>query len=154
MDVMMVVFVLIYIYSTNFHVLYRRDARYQCHSFSKVTCYHTILEFGSVRWYLHYLPSEIRGAKFHNINIVCNSIGQDLIKALAFYKSSATILCEALKMPFKNNHIMDTIKVLEPTNMPTQQVGLTCWGVHCAYYRVPQEFHDKQKLPPSIHQRQ
>lgn len=83
-------------------------------SFNKETCHHTIFKFGPVRWYLHCVSSEIRGAQFHDINMVCNSIGQDLIEALVPLKGSTTIVCEALKMRFKNNHNMDAIMVLEP----------------------------------------
>ena len=48
--------------------------------FNKETSYHTIIDFGPVREYIHCLPSEIMGAKFHIINMVCDRTRQDLIE--------------------------------------------------------------------------
>lgn len=75
-----------------------------------------------------------------------------MIEALAFQKSFAIAVCEALEVRFADNHIMDAFKVLGPTNMPTRQVGLASWGVQemetlCAHYGVQREFHGKTLSP-------
>lgn len=62
------------------------------------------------------------GVKFHDINIIRDHTRQELIKALAFQKSFMTIVCEVLEMQFKDNHIMDAFKILEPTN-----AHVACW---------------------------
>lgn len=66
-----------------------------------------------------YIIYQVRlgGAKFHDINMVHDRIGQDLLDALVFQKSFAIVVCEALEMRFEGNLIMDELKVLGPTNM-------------------------------------
>lgn len=43
--------------------------------------------------------------------------GEHLTEALIFQIFFATAICEALKMRFEDNYLMNAFKMLEPTNM-------------------------------------
>ena len=57
-----------------------------CKIFNEQTGYHILPEFGPQGGYLKRLPSEIRGGKFHDVDMIRDRTGQDLMKAVAFQK--------------------------------------------------------------------
>ena len=64
------------------------------------------------------LSSEIRGDKFHEVEMIRDRTGQDFMDAVAFQKHFALAVCNTLECRFEDNHIMTSFKVLGPTNMP------------------------------------
>ena len=97
--------------------------------FIEQTGYHILPEFGPQGRYLKRLSSEIRGGKFHDVNMIRNKTEQDLMDAVTFQKQFALAVCNALESRVEDNHIIATFKVLDPTNMHSKQVGLANWGV-------------------------
>jgi len=99
-----------------------------CEIFNEQTGYHILPEFGPQGRYLRRFPNEIRGGKFHDVDMIRDRTEQDLIKAMTFQKQFALAVCNALECRFEDNHIMAAFKVLGLTNMPSKQVGLANWG--------------------------
>jgi hypothetical protein len=91
--------------------------------------FHIIPEFGPPSGYLRRLASEIRGAKFHTIEMVRDPNGADLEAALSFQKMYVESVCKALEARFVDNDIIDAFKIFNPIHMPQRQVGLASWGV-------------------------
>ena len=95
------------------------------------------------------LSSEIRGGKFHDINMIRDKTEQDLMDAVTFQKQFTLAICNALESRFEDNHIIATFKVLDPTDMHSKQVGLANWGVVelellCTQYRVERKIGGKK----------
>ena len=72
--------------------------------------------------------SDIRGGKFHEVEMIRDRTGQELMDAVTFQKHFVLAVCNALEYKFEDNHIMTSFKVLGPTNIPSKQVGLANWG--------------------------
>ena len=70
------------------------------------------------------LSSDIRGGKFHDVEMIRDRTGQGLMDAMAFKKYFAFAVYNVLEYRFEDNHIMTTFKVLGPPHMPSTQVGL------------------------------
>ena len=51
-------------------------------------------------------------------------MGHVLMDVLEFQKQFVLAMYNALEFKFEDNHIMATLRVLGPTNMPSRQVGL------------------------------
>jgi Domain of unknown function (DUF4371)/hAT family C-terminal dimerisation region len=98
-------------------------------TFNPSTGFHIIPEFGPPSGYLRRLSSEIRGAKFHTIDMIRDPSGVDLEAALFFQKMYAEAVCMALEARFVDNDVIDAFKILNPIHMPQRQVGLSSWGV-------------------------
>ena len=64
------------------------------------------------------MSSEIRGFKFHSVEMVRNSSGIDLEAALSFQKLYVQVICDALSACFVDNNVVDAFKILNPSNMP------------------------------------
>ena len=75
------------------------------------------------------VSSEIRGSKFHSIDMIRDPLGRDLESALDFQKTYSKAVCSALEARFVDNDIIDCFKILNPLHMPRKQVGLASWGV-------------------------
>ena len=84
-------------------------------------------DFGSNEGFLKGLPSKICGSKYHDVDMVCDCLGRNLEKALAFQKNFIEAIIEALEVRFVDNNIMGCFKNLSSINMPTKQVGLKSW---------------------------
>ena len=91
--------------------------------------YHIIPSFGPPGGYLQRLSSEIRGSKFHDVEMIRDRTGADLVEALAFQTSFAEEVCKGLEARFQENHVISCFKVLNPCELPSRQVGLKSWGV-------------------------
>ena len=50
--------------------------------------------------------------------------GHVLMDVLEFQKQFVLAMYNALEFKFEDNHIMATLRVLGPTNIPSRQVGL------------------------------
>jgi len=98
-------------------------------TFNASTGYHVIPSFGPPNGYLMRLSSEIRGSKFHSIDMIRDRTGVDLEEALVFQKTYAEAVCRALEARFSDNDIISAFSVLNPSNMPSKRVGLNSWGV-------------------------
>jgi hypothetical protein len=98
-------------------------------TFNPCTGFHIIPEFGPPGGYLRRLPSEIRGSKFHSIDMVRDASGADLEAALNFQKLYAEAVCVALDARFDDNDVIDCFKIFNPIHMPQRQIGLASWGV-------------------------
>jgi hypothetical protein len=101
---------------------------------------------------LKRLSSEIRGGKFHEVEMIRDRMGQDLMNAVAFQKHFALAVCNTLEYRFEDNHIIIVFKVLDPTNMPSKQIGLANWGLVdlellCGQYGVEHEIGRRKILP-------
>jgi hypothetical protein len=77
-------------------------------------------QFGPPYGYLQCLSSEIRGFKFHSIDLIWDPLGCDLESALDFEKTYSEEVCSALEARFK---------ILYSLHMPRRQVGLASLGV-------------------------
>jgi len=65
----------------------------------------------------------------------------DLAEALEFHRAFAKAMCAGLNAQFQDNDIISCFKILNPSNMPSKQIGLQNWGVadlECllAHFRV------------------
>ena len=96
-------------------------------TFNEQIGYHIVSEFDPQGKKLRRLSSEIRGGKFHKVEMIHDRTGQDLMDVVAFQKHFDLAVCNALECTFENNHIMTVIKILNSTNMPSKQVGLANW---------------------------
>jgi hypothetical protein len=111
-------------------------------------------QFGPPSGYLQRLSSEIRGSKFHSIDLIRDPLGCDLESALDFQKTYSEAVCSALEARFVDNDIIDCFKILNPLHMPRRQVGLASWGVVeldrlLQQYGV-QKMQGDQVLPPLV----
>ena len=86
-------------------------------------------QFGPPCGYLQHLPSEIRGSKFHSIDLIRDPLGRDLESALDFQKNYSEAVCSALEARFVDNDIINCFKILNHLHMRRRQVGLASWGV-------------------------
>jgi len=98
-------------------------------TFNESFGYHVIPDHGPQGGYLQRLSSEIRGTKFHEIDMIRDRTCADLESALSFQKSYAKSIIKALEACFEDNDLISTFKVFNPSNMPSRKVGLASWGV-------------------------
>ena len=91
--------------------------------------YHIIPQYGPPSGYLQRLSSEIRGSRFHSVDMIRDPNGNDLEEALNFQNSYAEAICKCLEAEFSNNDIISAFKILNPFNMPSKRVGLNSWDV-------------------------
>jgi hypothetical protein len=91
--------------------------------------FHIIPEFGPPSGYLRCLSSEIRGSKFHSIDMIRDASGADLEVALNFQMLYVEAVCVALDARFVDNDIIDSFKFFNPIHMPQRQIGLASWNV-------------------------
>jgi len=98
-------------------------------TFNEDTGYYIIPSFGPPGGYLQRLSSEIRGSKFHSVEMIRDRTGADLAEALAFQTSFAEEVCKGLEARFQDNDIISCFKILNPCELPSRQVGMKSWGV-------------------------
>ena len=98
-------------------------------TFNEETRFHILPDFGPHGGYLKRLSSEIRGGRFHSVEMVRDRTGADLEEALLFQKFFAEAVIDALETHFGDNGVIGCFKILSPSNMPVRQVGLKSWGV-------------------------
>jgi hypothetical protein len=98
-------------------------------TFNSNTNYHVILNHVPPYGYLQGSPSEIRGAKYHLVEIIRDPSGVDLEKSFAFQKPYAQAICNALEVRFQDNHVVYTFKISNLSNMASNRVGLSYWDV-------------------------
>lgn len=98
-------------------------------TFNEDTSFQILPEYGPDGDHLRKLRSEIRGKMFHSFEMQRSRLGADLEDALAFQKSFAEAVCNGLDAQFTNNDLISCFKILNPTNMPSRQVGLQNWCV-------------------------
>ena len=77
-----------------------------------------IPQFGPSCGYLQRLSSEIRGSKFHSIDLIQDPLGRDLESVLDFQKIYFEAVCSALEAKFVDNDIINCFKILNPLHMP------------------------------------
>ena len=122
--------------------------------FNEDTQYHVLPEFGPFGGYMRRFATQIRGFTFLSIDMVRDQQGRDLEEALTFQKQFSEAMILALEFRFEDNDIVSAFKVLNPTNMPSKQVGLAQWGCAelealCRQYGVERKIRGKD-LPPLI----
>ena len=93
-------------------------------TFNEDTGFHLLPEYGPHGGYLKRLQSEIRGKMFHGFEMKRCRLGTDLGEALDFQRAFAEAVCAGLDARFQDNDLITCFKVLNPTNMPSRQVGL------------------------------
>jgi hypothetical protein len=76
-------------------------------TFNPSTGFHIIPKFGPRGRYLCRLHGEIRGSKFHSIDMIRNASGDDLEAVLNFQKLYAEVVCVALDARIDDNDIID-----------------------------------------------
>ena len=116
--------------------------------------YHVIPQYGPSGGYLQRLSSEIRGSKFHSVDMIRDSNRIYLEEALNSQKSYAEVVCKCLEARFSDNGIISAFKILNPSNMPSKRVGLNSWDVadlevYLNHYAVGKEIGGKT-LPPLV----
>ena len=124
--------------------------------FNESTGYHVLPDYGPHGGYLKRLQSEVRGSMFHSFQMTRSRLGIDLEEALMFQKNFAQVVCSALDARFCDNDLISCFKILNPTNMPSGQVGLQNWCVSeldtlLCHYGVDRS-HGSFKLPPLVDQ--
>ena len=75
--------------------------------------------------------TQIRGFRFLSIDMVRDQQGRNLEETLTFQKQFSEAVIRALESRFEDNDIVSAFKVLNPTNMPSRQVGSSLWAVWC-----------------------
>jgi hypothetical protein len=98
-------------------------------TFNSSIGFHIIPKFEPPGGYFRRLPSEIRGSKFHSIDMVRDASGVDFEVALNFRKLYTEAVCVALDARFDDNDIIDCFKILNPIHMHQRQIELALWGV-------------------------
>ena len=73
--------------------------------------------------------AEIRGSKFHSVDMVQDPSGVNLEVALFFRRLYAQAICDVLENRFVDNDLIDCSKILSLTNLPQRQVGLSSYRV-------------------------
>ena len=116
--------------------------------------YYVIPQYGPLGGYLQRLSSEIRGSRFHSVDMIRDPNGVDLKEALNFQKSYAEVVYKCLEARFSDNDIISAFKILNPSNMPSKKVGLNSWDVSnlevlLKHYVVEKEIGGKT-LPPLV----
>ena len=122
-------------------------------TFNVDVIYHIIPQYGPFGGYFQRLSSEIRGSKFHSIDMIRDSNRIDLEEALNFQKSYVEAVCNCLEARFSDNDIISAFKILNPSNMPLKRVGLNSLDVAdlevlLSHYVVEKEIVGK--IPPSL----
>ena len=81
---------------------------------------------------------------------------QNLMNVVIFQKFFVLAVCNALESRFEDNHIMTILKILDPTTMPSKQIGLANLGrgvvdleLLCSQYGVECEI-GRRKIPSLI----
>lgn len=72
--------------------------------------------------------TQIRGSRFLSIDTCRDQQGKDLEEALIFQKQFSESVIHALECRFEDNDLVSCFKILNPTSMPSRQVGLGQWG--------------------------
>jgi hypothetical protein len=97
--------------------------------FNDSTGYHVLPNYGPHGGYLKRLQSEVRGSMFHSFQMARSRLGTNLENALIFQNNFAHAVCSALDARLCDNDLISCFKILNPTNMPSGQVGLLNWYV-------------------------
>ena len=123
-------------------------------SFNEETGFHILPDYGPHGGYLRRLQSEIRGNMFHSIRMTRCRLGIDLEEALTFQRAFLEAVYTGLEARFWDNDVISTFKDLNPTNMPSRQVGLQNVFMQelealLAHYGVDQ-FHSCFALPALV----
>ena len=124
-------------------------------TFNENTGYHVIPKYGPLGGHLRKLSSEIYGKMFHGFEMDRSKLEDDLEEALKFQRTFAEAVCTGLDARFVDNNLITCYKILNPTNMPSKQIGLQNWGVieleklltHYGYDRSQEGL----KYPPFVH---
>jgi hypothetical protein len=74
---------------------------------------------------------------FHSFHMTRSRLCTDLEEALMFQKFFAQSVCFALDARFCDNDLISCFKILNPTNMPSGQVGLQMVCFKIRYFVVP-----------------
>ena len=122
--------------------------------FNEDTQYYVLPEFGPFGGYMRRFTTQIRGFKFLSIDMIKDQQGRELEEALTFQKQFSEAVILALESRFEDNDIINAFKVLNPTKMPSRQVGLAQWSCAelealCWHYGVERKVRGKD-LPPLI----
>jgi hypothetical protein len=124
--------------------------------FNEFTSYHVLLDYGPHGGYLKRLQCEVRGSMFHSFQMTWSRLDIDLEEALMFQLNFAQAFYSALNVRFCDNDLISCFKILNPTNMPSGQVGLQNWCISelvtllCHYGE--DRSHGSFKLPPLVDQ--
>jgi hypothetical protein len=79
------------------------------YTFNSPSGFPILPQFGPLCGYLQRLSSEIRGSKFHSIDLIRDPLGRDLESALDFQKTYSKAVCSTLEARFVDNDIIDLI---------------------------------------------
>ena len=123
-------------------------------TFNENTGYHVIPEYGPLGGHLRKLSSEIHGKMYHGFEMDRSRLGDDLEEALKFQHAFAEAVCVGLAARFVDNDLISCFKILNPTNMPSKQIGLQNWGVVELEKLLAHYGHDRSqegsKFPPFV----
>jgi hypothetical protein len=98
-------------------------------TFNEESGYHVLPEYGSFGGLLRKLSSEIRGNMYHGFEIQRSRLEVDLKETLQFQRSFVEVVCDCLQARFTDNDLIFCFKILNPSNMPSKQIGLQSWGI-------------------------
>ena len=86
--------------------------------------YDIILDYGPLGAYLRKCSSKIHKKMYHSFKMDHSRLGEDLEEALKFQRTFAEIVYVGLNARFVDNYFISCFKILNPTNMPSRQIGL------------------------------
>ena len=98
-------------------------------TFNKNTSYHVIFEYSPIGNHLRKFSSEIHRKMYHGFEIEWSKLEDDLEEALKFQRAFVEVVCACLDVIFINNDIISCFEILNPTNMPSGDIGLQNWGL-------------------------
>jgi hypothetical protein len=93
-------------------------------TFNESIGYHVILEYGLRGGHLRKVSSEIHGKMYHGFKMDRFRLGDDFEEALKFQCAFAEVVCAGLDARFMDNNLISYFKILNPTIMPSRQIGL------------------------------
>ena len=119
--------------------------------FNESTGYHILPNYDPYGGYLKRLQYEVRGSMFYSFQIIWFKLGIYLEEALMLQKNFVQAVCSALDVRFCDNDLISCFKILNPTNIPSRQVGLQNWCISkldilLCHYGVDRS-HGNFKLP-------
>ena len=92
--------------------------------FNENAGYHVIPEYGPLGGHLQKLSSEIHEKMFYGFKMDRSRLVDDFEEALKFQRAFVEAICAGLDVRFVDNDRISCFKILNPTNMPSKQIGL------------------------------
>jgi len=95
------------------------------------------------------LSSEICDSKFHDVEMIRDRTGTNLVEALAFQTSFAEEVYKGLDAYFQDNDVIGCFKILNPCELSSRQIDMKSWDVTklekiCDHFRKEKVIREKK----------